>query len=201
MRTDEARKLYPYLNTGKIYLNHAACSPLSVPVVEAVHRYAKERSETNIENFPLFQDIYLRTKEKIGRMINASSDRISFSDNTSNALNIPARGIRWQKGDRILLNDIEFPSNVYPFLNLKNEGVEIDFVKSVNGQVTVEAIEAALTPCTKMLSISHAVQIEHFKATMNELINIPPRPKELPTEFAARLGKMAMAGKHGRRYL
>jgi selenocysteine lyase/cysteine desulfurase len=169
MRTYEARRLYPYLNNGKIYLNHAACSPLSVPVVEAVHRYAKERSETNIENFPLFQDVYLRTKEKIGRMINASSDRISFSDNTSNALNIPARGFRWQKGDRILLNDIEFPSNVYPFLNLRNEGVEIDFVKSVNGQVTVEAIEAALTPSTKMLSISHVQFLSGYRADLEKI--------------------------------
>ena len=45
-----------------------------------------------------------------------------------------------------LLNDVEFPANVYPFLNLKRFGVEIDFVKSEKGIVTAEQIISHIKP-------------------------------------------------------
>lgn len=169
MTVDEAGKLYPYIVTGNIYFNHAALSPLSQPVLEAIQRYMTERSLTQIENYVSYQEVYIRTKERIGRLINASPDRIAFGDNTSNALNIPARGIKWHRGDRIILNDIEFPSNVYPFLNLKDEGVEIDFVKSVNGQVTFEAIQAAITPSTRLISISHVQFLSGYRTDIEKI--------------------------------
>ena len=82
-------------------------------------------------------------------MINTLPERIAYTDNTSNGINILAQSINWKRGDRILLNDIEFPANVYPFLNLKRIGVEVDYVKSDNGIVSSEMIIDAVKPGTK----------------------------------------------------
>ncbi len=157
------RSLFPYLDTGCIYMNHAAISPLSKRVVDAIHGYLKQRSETEIENFLTFQRTLVETKEMIGKLINASSERIALVDNTSNGFNLLANGLKWKTGDRILLNDMEFPSNVYPFLNLKRHGVEIDFVKNRNGMILLEDIEQALTPRTRLLSISHVQFLNGFR--------------------------------------
>jgi cysteine desulfurase / selenocysteine lyase len=169
MNISKSRNYFPYLNTGMIYMNHAAISPLSFPVVQEINKYVHLRSETEIENFQEFLNLVSETKYLVGELINCPSDRIAFVDNTSNGLNILAQGLDWKPGDRIILNDIEFPSNIYPFLNLKSYGVEIDFVKSKNGKVLFEDIEALITPQTKLLSISQVQFLTGYQADIESI--------------------------------
>ncbi len=154
MNIETVRNFFPYIKTGKIFFDHAAVSPISTFTKERIENYLYNFSENDIENIPQLIQIAEETKIKISKLINATSDRIAFVDNTSNGLNIIAQGLQWQKGDIILLNDIEFPSNVYPFLNLKQYGVEIDFVKSHNGIVSVDDIINSIKPRTKLISVS-----------------------------------------------
>lgn len=169
MLPHEARKYFPFLDKGKIYFNHAAVSPLSTAVTEKIQTYLHQRSEGTIEDFQSFLAESSEAKNKLAKMLNTSSGRIAFVDNTSNGLNILAQGLTWKKGDRILLNDLEFPSNVYPFLNLQQLGIEIDFVKSENGKVAVENILQAITSSTKLLSISFVQFLSGYKANLEEL--------------------------------
>lgn len=169
MLPHETRKYFPFLNKGKIYFNHAAVSPLSSFVTKKIEKYLLQRSEGEIEDYQTLLAESTEVKNKLARLINTSAGRIAFVDNTSNGLNILAQGLQWKKGDRIILNDIEFPSNVYPFLNLQQLGVEIDFVKSENGKVTVENILKAITPSTKLLSISFVQFLSGYKADLEEL--------------------------------
>ena len=150
-------------------MNHAAISPLPLPVVEQINKYIHIRSEMEIENFQEFLKLVSDTKYSIGELINSTPDRIAFVDNTSNGLNILAQGLDWKPGDRIILNDIEFPSNIYPFLNVKSYGVEIDIVKSENGKVLVKDIEASITPRTKLLSISQVQFLSGYQADLERI--------------------------------
>ena len=102
-------------------------------------------------------------------MLNCSADRIAFTDNTSNGLNILAQGVRWKKGDRILLNDVEFPANVYPFLNLQEQGVEIDFVKSKDGIVSAEDVIEAVKPGTRLISISYVQFLSGYRVDLKKI--------------------------------
>lgn len=154
MLLDETRLLFPHLKTNQIYFNHAALGPWSTLALNRINEYAAQRSGEKIENYPYFLKWNQSAKEKLGKLIGAETDRIAWIDNVSNALNILANGLEWKSGDRIILNDIEFPSNVYPFMNLKKHGLEIDFVKSRNGIVDVGDIEKLITPKTKLVSIS-----------------------------------------------
>ncbi|HEX2962464.1 MAG TPA: aminotransferase class V-fold PLP-dependent enzyme [Ignavibacteriales bacterium] len=169
MQISEARKFYPYLNSGRIYMNHAAISPLSEPVVNELNDYIYVRSQTEIENFPEYQKMLVDTKTKLAEMINCDASRIAFMDNTSNSLNLLAQGLEWKTGDRIVLNDIEFPSNIYPFLNLKSQGVEMDIVKSHDGIVSLEDIEKAITEKTRLVSISHVQFLSGYRADIEKI--------------------------------
>lgn len=169
LNISESRNFFPYLKSGKIYMNHAAISPLSQPVVDALNSYIYQRSETEIENYFSFQKIVLDTKKKLADMINTEPERLAFVDNTSNGLNILAQGVSWEKGDRVILNDLEFPSNIYPFLNLRSQGVEIDIVKSHGGRVTFEDIEKAITGKTRLVSISHVQFLTGYRADLEKI--------------------------------
>lgn len=154
MNISEIREHFPHLKTDQIYFNHAAIGPWSTPVLNRINEYMVQRSGEMIENYKSLLVWNANAKEKLAKILGCTPERIAWSDNVSNALNILAQGLEWKSGDRIILNDIEFPSNVYPFLNLKKLGVEIDFIKSRNGLVDLEDIEKIISPKTKLISIS-----------------------------------------------
>lgn len=163
------REQFPYLKTGKIYFNHAAVSPIPKCSVEILKKYFAVRSEGEIENYFSFQKTIIETKELIGKWINSDKNRIAFVDNTSNGLNILAQGLDWNVGDRILLYNVEFPSNVYPFMNLKKYGVELDFISPTNGRIELSDIEKNIQPQTKLLTLSHVQFLNGFRADLKTI--------------------------------
>lgn len=163
------RDLFPHLKTGKLWLNHAAISPLNSRTKNALDRYLHNRSEGTIDDFPQIVQISEHAKSGLGKLINAPPDRIGFVNNTSDGLNILANGIEWKSGDRILLNDSEFPTNVVPFLNLKRLGVEIDFVQTHNGEVRIDDLLAAITPRTRLLSISFVQFLSGYRSDLSAI--------------------------------
>lgn len=154
MINSNVRELFPHLKTGQIYFNHAAIGPWCTHVLDRISEYMKDRSGERVENYSSFLNWSSSAKEKLGRLIGSETDRIAWIDNVSNGLNLLARGLNWKTGDRVIINDIEFPSNVYPFLNLKQFGVEIDIIKSKNGIIDPETIFNSVTTRTRIISIS-----------------------------------------------
>ena len=171
MNKEEVRNIFPYLNNGIIYFNHASTGPISSLVVNRLTNLLQEKSESKIDDYSSFLKVVEETKVLLADLINCNVDRTAFIDNTSNGLNIIAQSIDWKKGDRILLNDIEFPANVYPFLNLKRFGVEVDFVKSENGIVTADQIINSTKPETKLVSVSFVQFLSGYKVDLEKIGN------------------------------
>ncbi|MCL5028463.1 MAG: aminotransferase class V-fold PLP-dependent enzyme [Bacteroidetes bacterium] len=169
MDINKARELFPYLMHGKIYFNHASTGPLCSPVLENIAKVLYEKSETNIDEYLGLQAVIKETKADLGDLINTKPDRIAFLDNTSNGINVLATGLKWKKGNRIVLNDLEFPANVYPFLNLKKLGVEVDLVKSHNGIVTADDVIEMIKPETKLVSISHVQFLTGYRVDLEKI--------------------------------
>jgi len=169
-RLQQIRQLFPHTSNGFIYLNHAAVSPLSSRVLESTLNHLQERSSGKIETWLDDLSQIDETKRCVQRLVNAEShDRIALVGNTSDALNIIAAGLDWKPGDRILLNDLEFPANVYPYYHLKNLGVEIDIIHCPDGRVTPEAIYDALRPRTRLLALSAVQFLSGYRAELTVL--------------------------------
>jgi cysteine desulfurase/selenocysteine lyase len=166
---EKARSYFPYLKTEIIYFNHASTGPISIKVKKRIEAFLKERSEEKIDDYYAFKDVAEETRAMIGEMINCNEDRISFLDNTTNGMIWLASGIDWKHGDRIILNDVEFPANVYPFLQLKEKGVEIDFIKSNDGIVTAEEIIDAIQPRTKLISVSFVQFLSGYRIDLEKI--------------------------------
>jgi len=175
MNKTEIRENFPYLKTGKIYFDHAAVSPLPTTIKEKVDQYLYERSFTEINNYQSNLETISSLRENLAHLLNTASDRVAFTKSVTDGINILAQGIDWKNGDRIILNDMEFPANVYPFLNLKKYGVEVDFVNSKNGIIEIDDIEKLITPRTKLVSISFVQFLSGYKA---DLISIGEICKE-----------------------
>jgi selenocysteine lyase/cysteine desulfurase len=165
----KAREYFPHLKKGITYLNHAATGPFSKPVLDVMDEYFRARSEDNIDDYPAFVKTIEETKELLTVYFNCEPQRLAFADNTTNGLNMLAQGFDWKEKDEIILNDIEFPANVYPFLNLERKGVKIVFVKSRNGIVTAEDIIEKITSKTKLISVSMVQFLSGYRIDLEKL--------------------------------
>lgn len=164
------RALYPHTQTERIYLNHAAVSPLSTNVTKAVERRMHNRSAGRIHFFEEDLEVMEECRDRIRRLVRAeSTDRIAFVTNTSAGLNLVANGLKWKAGDRALINDIEFPANVYPFLNLERKGIKVDFIPHEKGRVTPEQVESHLRPETRLVSISAVQFLSGYRADLEAI--------------------------------
>lgn len=141
-------------------MNHAAVSPLSSTVCNEIHRHLRVRNRGPFNLFEGSQQAIAECRGRIAGLIGApSTDQIAFTRNTSDGLNIIAEGIRWNKGDEILLNNLEFPANIQPWRALERRGVTLRILKNRNGRIETEDLVKAITPSTRLLSIS-AVQYQ-----------------------------------------
>jgi selenocysteine lyase/cysteine desulfurase len=163
------RDEFPYLKSGKIYLNHAAISPIPTSVKDRINNFLYIRNESEIEPYYETLSESVGAKEKIAQMLCVEASQISWASNVSDALNILCNGVNLNFGDEIILNDIEFPSNVYPFLNLKKRGIEIRFAKNKNGIVEVEDIEKLITERTRIISISMVQFLSGYRAELKSI--------------------------------
>lgn len=168
----EIRRHFTYLEKEIIYFNHASTGPIPDFTVDAINNYLLERSSKSIDNYENILNTIVETKGLIAKFINSSPDRIAFLDNVSNSMNLIAQGLNWEKDDEIILFDIEFPANVYPFLNLQKNGVKIKIIPSKNGRIEFTDIEKAITPKTKLLSISHVQFLTGYRSDLENIGNL-----------------------------
>lgn len=169
MKLDRVRELFPHLKEKSIYLNHASVGPISTYVQEKIEEHLNQRSTEPIDNHSEFQKKSESAKTLLAKLFNAEISSLAWIDNVSNAMSLLAQGLEWKSGDQIILNDLEFPSNVYPFLNLEKKGVEVLFAKSKNGIVTVDDIEKLITPKTKLISVSLVQFLTGYKIDLERL--------------------------------
>jgi len=166
---EKVRSYFPHLKNGIIYFNHASTAPINTKAKEAIEQFVRERSEDAVDDYWAFKAVAEETKKIIGEMINCTGDRIAFLDNTSNGIIWLTLGIEWKAGDRVIINDVEFPANVYPFLQLKEKGVKVDFIKANNGIVTAEEVIAAIQPKTKLISVSFVQFLSGYRIDLEKI--------------------------------
>ena len=166
----DIRDLFPITKNGQIYMNHAAISPLPTPTHEAAAYWLNVRNSGGVENFDEGMQTVDETRNRVASYINASSnDQITFLGNTSDAISAIAEGLHWHEGDEIILNTLEFPTNVQPFRRLESRGVTLSFFESMNHQVAPEQIEAMITPNTRLVSVSAVQYLGGFRADLETI--------------------------------
>ncbi len=170
IKLEHFRKQFPHTERGIIYMNHAAQSPLPKTTVDAINEHLQGRHNGMMMTYPRDMEIMAQCKSRIAELTGAqNTNQIAFIGNTSEGLNRVTSGLQWRAGDEIILNTIEFPSNVYPYRKLEAQGVRCIFVDADDGTVPVDRIAAAITPNTRMIAISAVQFLSGYHADMKTL--------------------------------
>ncbi len=163
---EKMREQFPITN-NKVFLNHAAESPLPKPVVEAVSKYANEFSNSGKTSI----DCNDGGKPYFAKLVGAKAGEIALIENTSVGINIAANVLDYPPGSKIVTTDLEYPSVVYPWLR-RSLGVKVHYVKNVHGTVLLDDMEKAVDDKTVAVAISHVEYVNGFRNDLRVLSEI-----------------------------
>lgn len=167
--TPELRALFP-ITQRTIYLNHAAISPPPTPTIEAVEAQLRDVHEDGSLNYLKWLEVKRRARESLAQLLNARPEQVAFMRNTSDALSTVANGLKWKSGDNIVTFRREFPSNIYPWLRLRDAfGVEVRACEERDGKVDIEQLESMVDANTRLIAISHVQFGSGFRADLERL--------------------------------
>jgi selenocysteine lyase/cysteine desulfurase len=151
---DAIRSLFPVV-AKYIYMNHAAVSPLSTRVRDAMNSLVDDVTINGTANYDEWYRTYERVREAAARLVHARAHEIAFMRNTSEALCTIANGIEWREGDNVVSCNVEFPSNMYPWMRLCDErGVTMKLAEEKRGRVNVDELLSEIDNRTRVVTIS-----------------------------------------------
>lgn len=162
---DKSPERYPIKNQG-IYLAHCGISPLYSGAAQKAIGLIQEQSLHGGSHFMDFYNPILENfKIQISQLLQTSGENIAAVRNTSEALSMIANGYPLEPGDEIITFEHEYPANFYPWLIQERRGVKVrqisnfpardDIAPELVGMVPYDAIEALITPRTRILALSH----------------------------------------------
>ena len=137
-----------------LYLNHAAVSPLPRRVADAMTAHVAQVRDRGAADWRSWFGMIEKTREKAARLVGASAAEIAFVPNTSWGLNMVALGFPWKDGDNCVTDDLEFPSNAYPWRALAERGVECRVAKSRGGKIELDDLAALVDSRTRVVAVS-----------------------------------------------
>ncbi len=138
------------------YLNHAAWGPFPTRTIEAVQRYAASWGSPPSVAKDYSSSVIRDVKEGVAELAGGKPDNVAFVGCLADGMNLLGNGVDWKSGDNVLIPAHEFPSVVYPFLNLQRKGVEVRFIEqNADGRTDLGLFEAAMDERTRAVAISH----------------------------------------------
>ena len=140
----------------KIFLAHGGDCPLPRRVAEAISKYALQAAAGDQESV-VYPGILTHGRQQAARLLQCQPDEVAFVGPTSLALSFIASGLKFRRGDNILIYFDDYPSNVYPWMALAEQGIEVRLMNTrglgvirpqdVIGQVDENTRLVALASC------------------------------------------------------
>ncbi len=166
------RALFPNCEK-RVYLEAAVENGGCAAVEEAMRQFFGECYAGVMDGKRHWDDVADETRSLIGGLLGGVSPKyIAFTKNTVEGLNMIARGFPWQKGDNVVCADIEHSSNLFPWLMLKGQGVEVRIVRAEEHELPARLYEPLIDERTRIVAVSHVQAPNGYKHDLKELAEI-----------------------------
>jgi selenocysteine lyase/cysteine desulfurase len=123
---------------NKIFLGHAGVCPLPRRVAQAMIDCANGGTLGDQETYVMHKIADARNAG--AQLLGCEPDEVSLVGPTSLALSLVAAGLKFRKGDNLLIYHDDYPSNVYPWLALADQGVKVRLLNT-RGLGVIRAID------------------------------------------------------------
>ncbi len=152
---------------NQVFLAHAGDCPLPRRVAEAISHYANESSTADQETV-VYPTILSKGRRLGAQLLNCEPEEVAFVGPTSLTLSFFASGLKFRRGDNVLIYFDDYPSNVYPWMALAEQGVEVRRLKTCSlGVIRPDVVLGQVDDNTRLVSLASC----HFIS--GERIDVP----------------------------
>lgn len=153
------------------FFNHAGVAPIAARAADAIRLYAQQ-AETHAYLTGKWYKQAEIVRRNCASLIHADPAEIAFVKNTSEGLAFVANGLTWNPGDQVLSTNVEYPSNVYPWMDLAQRlGVEHIMIPERHGRIDPDELLNAVTPRTRIIALSHVEYASGFRHDLARIGN------------------------------
>jgi cysteine desulfurase/selenocysteine lyase len=146
--TAKIRRLFPVCRDF-VFLNNAAESPLNERVQRRLLEYLTLASEAPQRKPPAREPV----REALSRLFGGTPDEYALVTSTGVGIGIAAAGYDWRAGDNVVVPMDEHWNNTFPWLALRDRGVDCRLIPvDDNQRVDPNAIADAVDGNTRMLA-------------------------------------------------
>lgn len=94
------------------------------------------------------------TLDMAARLLGTDSSNVTFLSSASEALSLLATSLELKPHDQVIISDLEFPSNVLPWLRLRQKGIDVVVLPGRDGKLDWEEIAKKISSRTRLISLS-----------------------------------------------
>jgi cysteine desulfurase/selenocysteine lyase len=139
---------------GIAHLAAGGETPMLKSHMNAVQQFMEDKGRGELAR-DLEAEKLEQARGKCARLFSASPDEITFLSNATEGINNVVFGLNWKQGDNVVVVDVEFPSGLLPWTQLRQQGVEIRIVRHHNWFIDLDDITAVIDEKTRVVEISH----------------------------------------------
>ncbi len=136
---------------GRVWLDCAHQGPLPKVAVRAAEQAIADKVAPHRIADARFREVPRRLKTCLGELVGVAPDEIIVANSASYGLHLLANGLPLREGDEVLLMKGDFPSDILPWLALRERGVRVQIVEPSAPVLQPEDVAANLTPATRVL--------------------------------------------------
>jgi len=176
---ESIRKDFPILGKGVIYLDSAASSltPEQVVLKEMeFYREYRANVERGLHRFSQrASEEYETAHEEVAHFIGAKGrENVAMVRNTTEAINLVANSLDWEKGDKIVTTVIEHHSNYITWLRVaQRHGCTVEVVRSNReGIFDLAEFEQSIDDSTRLVAVTHVSNVLGCIQPIKEICSI-----------------------------
>jgi len=137
------------------YLNLAGQSPLPRVSIRAVQAALEDKKFPHHKPDSIFYEVPDRLRGSLAKLIGAQPEEIALTTGASAGLAAVIYGLNWQPGDEVITAKGEFPLQYTSWKPMEErEGLKLKIVPPRDRFVTASDLIAAMTPKTRVISVS-----------------------------------------------
>ncbi len=154
---------------SKVFLSHAGVCPLPRRVADAIARHADDCTRGDQED-AVPKEFTAETRSLAASLIQARPDEIAFVGPTSLGLSFVAGGLPWRRGDNVLVYFNDYPSNVYPWLALAEQGVEVRYLNIRElGKIRLVDVQGQVDENTRLVALASCHYISGWRINLEAI--------------------------------
>ncbi len=154
------------------YFDHAAVAPITLSAHDAMLHWADQALSDGDIPWPAWNAQAEQVRSLAARLIHAQEQEIALVPNTTAGIALVADGFPWKPGDNVVTLANEFPSNLYPWMNLESLGVECRRVEVDNGRVDLDRIAAACDGRTRIVAASWVGYASGYRIDVDQIAQL-----------------------------